>query len=694
MTVVSVEVQNDFLERLAAAKDPIVGVAELIWNALDADAKRVDVTIERNEMGGIEVIQVRDDGHGIAHAEALDVFRKLGDSWKKREQRSKEERRILHGKDGQGRYKAFGVGDEVRWSTTFRDGDQLRSFTITGQRPGLRKFEITDPVPADGKATGTTVEVLKITENFTSLDDAEDLALRFALYLREYPQVRINVDGVSVDAREFEERFAEYDLEEVTFADGSSYDVKLVIIEWKKPFDRALYYCDEGGFTIERRRAGVHAPEFDFTAYVKSEAVPVLNERSAFAWEEEEIHPDVEKLATIAKEGIRNHFRGRRAELAQTLIDEWKAEEIYPYKGEPKTLIERTERQVFDVVAKNVHDYLPDFDDADVKTKRFSFRLLRQAIESSPNNVQMIIKEVLELPEEKAEDLACLLERTTLTAIINASKVVADRLDFLHGLEILLFEPKSREELKERSQLQKILEEHTWIFGEEFALSVADQGLAEVLRKHLKVVGRDEGADHVGEVLRPDGKKGIVDLMLSRRIPQPRDDEREHLVIELKRPSQKINVAIIDQIRSYALAVAEDERFRDTKTRWVFWVVANDTVPDARRLLMQRDRPFGLIFDDSELDLKVWAVSWSRIIEDCRARLRFFQKSLEYAASDETSLAFLRQVHDKYLPPVLVEPKEPAAGAPAKQHATGPNGNGKPGRTTKGRKKQKTQKSS
>lgn len=124
MTVVSVEVQNDFLEGLAAAKDPIVGVAELIWNGLDADAKRVDVTIERNEMGGIEVIRVRDDGHGIAHAEALDVFRKLGDSWKKREQRSKEERRILHGKDGQGRYKAFGVGGEIRWSTTFRDGDR------------------------------------------------------------------------------------------------------------------------------------------------------------------------------------------------------------------------------------------------------------------------------------------------------------------------------------------------------------------------------------------------------------------------------------------------------------------------------------------------------------------------------------------------------------------------------------------
>ena len=34
---------------------------------------------------------------------------------------------------------------------------------------------------AEAKATGTTVEVLKITKIFTSLDDADDLAIRFAL---------------------------------------------------------------------------------------------------------------------------------------------------------------------------------------------------------------------------------------------------------------------------------------------------------------------------------------------------------------------------------------------------------------------------------------------------------------------------------------------------------------------------------
>jgi len=66
--------------------------------------------------------------------------------------------------------------------------------------------------------------------------------------------------------------------------------------------------------------------------------------------------------------------------------------------------------------------------------------------------------------------------------------------------------------------------------------------------------------------------------MLSRNIPQPRADEREHLIVELKRPKKVIDSGAYDQIESYAMAVAADERFRDTKTRWIFWAVSDDIV--------------------------------------------------------------------------------------------------------------------
>lgn len=43
-----VEVQGDYLERLSKAR-PIPAIAELVWNAVDADATSVEIEIERNE---------------------------------------------------------------------------------------------------------------------------------------------------------------------------------------------------------------------------------------------------------------------------------------------------------------------------------------------------------------------------------------------------------------------------------------------------------------------------------------------------------------------------------------------------------------------------------------------------------------------------------------------------------------------
>jgi Histidine kinase-, DNA gyrase B-, and HSP90-like ATPase len=74
----TVKVESDHIKKLTAAK-PIPALAELIWNAGDADATRIDVEIETNDLGMHSII-VRDDGHGIPHGEIEHLFGKLGGS--------------------------------------------------------------------------------------------------------------------------------------------------------------------------------------------------------------------------------------------------------------------------------------------------------------------------------------------------------------------------------------------------------------------------------------------------------------------------------------------------------------------------------------------------------------------------------------------------------------------------------------
>jgi hypothetical protein len=125
----------------------------------------------------------------------------------------------------------------------------------------------------------------------------------------------------------------------------------------------------------------------------------------------------------------------------QRWIEEWKSEHVYPYEEEAASEVERVERDLFDVVAVTAARAVNSTSDR--VGRRFSLRLLRQAVEQSPSELRRVLSEVLELPADKLAELDALLERTSLTSIIALAKVVADRLDFLAGLRELVFDPQT-----------------------------------------------------------------------------------------------------------------------------------------------------------------------------------------------------------------------------------------------------------
>jgi hypothetical protein len=648
------DVQPDHLEDVAKTR-PILGLVELIWNAVDADATTVSVLYKKNFGDGIEGVSVTDNGHGIEHAEAVTSFGSLGGSWKKRTRLSLNEGRVLHGQEGKGRFKAFCLGNAIAWHSVYKKNGTAKEFRIVGKRPALNLFEVTDAKDSNKTKTGTIVEISDVRDGVSTLDDpqkvADELARRLAIYLRMYPLVRIDIEGIAVNPSRVEAHTAVYRLPDIIVNDGRTFEAKLNIIEWTVPTERALYFCDASGFAKEQRLPGIQARGWNFTAYLASDLVPDLEERGGFALQE--LHPDYVKLMDVAKRQMREHFTRRDAELAASIVEGWKSDGVYPYGGNPKDLIEQTERQVFDVVAIQLSEALPGFEETDTTSKKFSMRLLKQAIEKSPEEVQAIFSEVLGLSQEKQADLAELLKRTSLASIISAAKLLAGRLDFLRGLELLLFDPISKQQLKERTQLHKILEDHTWLWGEEFALSASDQSLNDVLVAHLSLLGKRSDDDAI--VFREDGSRGIVDLMLSRLIPQARAEEREHLVVELKRPTVPISRDVITQAQSYADAVADDPRFKDTTTKWVFWVVSNKMNDSGRKQATQANRPRGLCYESETGHIKVWAKTWGEIIRANKARMEFFQQRLEYRVNDQSALDMLRRMHSKYLPPVFAD---------------------------------------
>ena len=166
-----------------------------------------------------------------------------------------------------------------------------------------------------------------------------------------------------------------------------------------------------------------------------------------------------------------------------------------------------------------------------------------------------ILDHLMPLPKREQDDLARLLVRTPMSKLIEANTILASRLDFLAAFREMAFDPATSRFVKERKELHKILEKELWVFGDEYTLLASDRSLDEVLDRHIAILRPELSRRRRSStaVRRADGSRGIVDLMLSQQ--RRGVDRREHLVVELKRPSVTITQTEVAQLKSYADAV-------------------------------------------------------------------------------------------------------------------------------------------
>jgi len=637
---VSVVVGEDHLAGFK--RSPRLAISELIWNALDADATDVKVDFELTLMDSIDTVTFRDKGTGMTDADAEFAFRNFGNSWKRSAAQTLGGRK-LHGKLGRGRYTAFAIGTYPKWVSVAVDEGSRKEITIAPAQASLKNFEIESrPAPED-EPVGTTLTIANLTDNaqrdLLRSGIWEDLSTRFAPYLDQYPLVNIAFRGNPLKPETLRERTGFKNL----FSPAGDFEVH--ITEWKVKVDRRLFLCDENGWALADLPVGIQTPGYqNFTAYIRWPGFKELGHDIIIA---EMDDGEVGRIIERSKDAVREYFRERAAEKQKEIVEGWKADGAYPYKDKPLNSIQVAERQAFDVVAISAASVV---NEGTTRSRKIALRLIRTALESGESTLQDILLNVLELPAEKVADLKQLLARTTLSNVIEASKKIADRLEFIAGLDALIFDKESKKQTLERRQLHRILTTETWIFGEEWALTGDDDRLTQVLATHLGRLGKDVELASVKPVLRADGRDAIPDLVLSRTL-ETSENKYEHLVVELKRPSHVLTSEDIEQIRSYALAVAEDDRFAHPNTHWDYVLIGNSTNTSVDDQREQPDQPFGRV--QRAKRYTIWVRTWSEIIGDAKHRHKFIQQSLDYTADHDSGIDYLRERHNQFLPDVM-----------------------------------------
>ncbi|MBS2545481.1 ATP-binding protein [Catenulispora sp. NL8] len=629
------------MAKLARMDEPIGAVEELIWNGLDADAHHVAVEAELNDLGGIEVVRVVDDGHGMGNEECLTWFQGLGGSWKAK-QRVSRSGRFLHGKAGHGRLRAFALGRHISWATVGEGVEGPATTRIESSRDAICDFEISQPAPVSaGLPLGTTFEA---TGGGTSLSKLTEprafhhLTAKLALYLEMYTDVEVSFLDEVLNPSTIQAGSYEFDVT----VEGADVPARLRIIEWNKKINRReLHLCDDRGIPQATVPVRVQARGYDFTAYLTWPAFG--DDPNDLLLIETNIESVEARLVEAARDRIREHFRDRAAERQTELVEGWKVLEVYPYSGPPANSIEEREREMFDAVASTVAEKLPKAR----SPKKVALGLLRHALAADPEFLRPAISELFALGDAERSDLIRLLNRTRLSSIIRASTTITNRLDFIAALEQMVLDPEARRTVLERSELHELLEGEPWVFGEEYALHASDRSLTEVLKRHLALLGRPPATQQ--PVRDADGRVTRIDLMLSRAGYLL--NRRHHLIVELKRPSVEAGITEWNQVTGYADAVTSDDRFASSDVTWDFWLVATKIDRRLHNQVHQDHLPPGCGW--SQGGVRIWARTWGEVIEECQRRLRFYQKALEYESSEMHALDYLLQSPADGVPDIL-----------------------------------------
>jgi len=626
-----------------------LAVAELVWNGLDADATKIAITLDRSADSPVaHTLTVSDDGHGIGPHEMERSFGRHRDS-AKRLSRNSPAGRPMHGRLGRGRFRMLAIASKATWTSTAPDELDVLATSLVTVASDQPNVALLDDRSADDK-TGTSVELFLLqslrAKNLTDPSFRSSLESVLAPSLKSIAGVEVLFDGVALNPDnqiDDEQTFTiEADLSKHEKMDGSTAGpVSLSIIEWNgKSRKPVIYLCDERMAALSEFDGSLpKVPGISWSAYLNWEGFgreevntgDLQNARSTFP---AVLNPALEKL--------RDHLEERSDQLTGSAIDEWVTDGTYPYDSAPTSAAEEAEQQSFRSLVAIARRAVPK----EKEPRRLSLSLLQSAFQENPDDALSILEKIQGLPSSKLEDFRDLLERTSLSHIVSASKEVADRIDLVHALREFLYSEEHRARFLERGQLHHLCEKNPWLFGSEWTLMQSEVSLATAMREHL---GRLR--PELDDAAPLDGDNRRIDMLLTGTVPEK--GRMRRLVVELKRASIALGRTERDQIEDYAQALTADSRFSGGKpVDWEFWLVGTSLRSEISKGLT--DGVFNGHKDpDTGDSYTILIRPWSELLEEAQDTLQFFTEELKLDPSVDDALQRVKEAYPDAVPSTM-----------------------------------------
>lgn len=639
--VLQLSVKNQSIESSGITNDYKEAICEYVWNGFEAHATEVNIDYSLNVASGVETLSISDNGEGIAYNSISDTFGAFLTSQKNLltlKMKSKANK-------GKGRFSFSAFATGAKWITTYKeqDSNEYKAYEIVLENDKKEVLNYTEPQISTIKKTGTKVEfdnIFSMTAENMAFEVLEPALLKeFAwfLYLHKGRNLKININGKPIEYEKYIN--TEFSEKTITTIAGSEFEVTLIV--WveaiKEKFCCYFFDSKDEVKNIETTSFNRNTVKFNHSVFVKSaffdgqECIDIDMESdqvSLFTDEDDKkIYKDLKKfIAEFIQKKIGDYMSLKADDAVRQMMEERKTFPDFsddPYGKMQKRDLEKVTKEIYKIEPKIFYKLKP----VQEKSLLGFLNLLLNSRERE--NVLTIVEQIVELTPEQRQDFSDMLRKTKLENVIETIKFVQDRYKVIELLKTIVFD--MTQYANERDHIQKIVQQHFWLFGEQFNLASADERMKNALEKYINIL---YGEKDIEATLEEDAEQ---ERRMDIFICNIRDVEasfgttmEENIIVELKAPKVILSKKVLRQIEDYMDFVRKQPSFNSVYRRWKFIAVCKEVDEDVKgRYKTFEDKgKIGLV--NKIEDYEVYALTWDDIFKSFELRHASLLKRLKY----------------------------------------------------------------
>lgn len=279
-------------------------------------------------------------------------------------------------------------------------------------------------------------------------------------------------------------------------------------------------------------------------------------------------------------------------------------------------------KPIYDEVVRSVIEFAPALvSSGNDSQKRILLELIFRLMDDDGNRETLytILSSIVDDENrDLLKDLEEKLKKYGLRSILGTIGLVEKRLKLVSELRTMVYHD-AKHYLE--CDLQKIIEENFWIFGDEYSMVIgAEEDSFNKLRMNYctKVLGLAE--EDIPEAI---ASKKEVDLFICGQGSEGR--KHRNLIVEIKKPSHKITIDNYGQLCGYRNIVKLMPEFNsEERNTWTFMLIYTDMNDHQRTLLSEKviDSISGATID-SKPSWRIFMIKWADLLDEVTFRLNY-----------------------------------------------------------------------